>query len=492
MENPLQHETFQGLQSALDTEQARALSIHKAFAEQLTKVQQALGELARIVDAEQSNLETAAAETQQRLGTFKEFLGKGLGGGDEARKRVTELEAELAARAEALKASEDRFAALDLQLGEQAAAALASRERIVALESSLQEEKARAERAEAELREHLEAGEGAQAAVDALRASEQSTREELETARARLVAVEAAQDDTEAAFERANNEVKSLREQAAQLEAALQERDAKLQQLAQFETESRSEHERADSLAAQLETAARDRDDARGRLEEIEAGLKAERERAADLERQLQEEAARGKKSVLAAQLADAIKEGEEAQEELRQVKEELERLRQERGGNLPELLAAAARKISAQKRTIGEILVEAGLITHEQLEQGLDEQRRNPNRHLGVILVELGFADEETIAHALAVQCGVKLVRLSEVPIAPEAAALINERLANQRVCIPIHANVDTVVLAMANPLDLVAIEDIERATNRKAEIVVATPSDVKEAITKYYWEPV
>lgn len=493
MENPLQHESFQGLQSALETEQAHTAAIHKAFAEQLSKVQQALGELARIVDAEQSNLEAAASETQQRLNVFKEFISSDLGGDEEARKRIAELESELNTRAETLRASEERFAALDHQLGEQSAANTAARERISTLESSLQQETERVTRLESELLSREETDESARATVDALRASEQRTRTELETANARLAAVEAAQNDTEMAFERANTEVKASRERIEALETALREGEAKQEGLAGLEAEVQAERGRVNALTAQLADRTRERDDAARRLSESEAGLSVERERAEDLEQKLHEEQARGKKSVLAAQLTDAIREAEEAQEELRKVRDELELLRRERGnGGLQQMLAAAAKKVGAQKRTIGEILVEAGLLNYEQLEQGLEEQRKNPTRHLGAILVDLGLASEDTMAQALAAQCGVELVRLSEAVISAEAPALISERLANQHTCIPIHANIDSLVLAMANPLDLLAIEDIERATNRRVEIVVATPADIKEAITKYYWEPV
>nr|HPO14020.1 type II secretion system protein GspE [Candidatus Hydrogenedentota bacterium] len=64
-------------------------------------------------------------------------------------------------------------------------------------------------------------------------------------------------------------------------------------------------------------------------------------------------------------------------------------------------------------------------------------------------------------------------------------------ERPANQHQCLPVRTTDEGLILAMVNPLDLLAIEDVERTTNRKVEIVVVTPSDIKEAIAKYYWEP-
>ena len=70
-------------------------------------------------------------------------------------------------------------------------------------------------------------------------------------------------------------------------------------------------------------------------------------------------------------------------------------------------------------------------------------------------------------------------------------AAALISERLANQHLCVPVEANEEAITLAMANPLDLVAIEDVERAYGRKVDVVVGTATQIRAAIGKYYWEP-
>ena len=66
-----------------------------------------------------------------------------------------------------------------------------------------------------------------------------------------------------------------------------------------------------------------------------------------------------------------------------------------------------------------------------------------------------------------------------------------MTERLARLHTCIPLSATEVGVRIAIANPLDLVAIEDIERATTRKVEVVVATPKAILPLIDHYYWEP-
>lgn len=144
-----------------------------------------------------------------------------------------------------------------------------------------------------------------------------------------------------------------------------------------------------------------------------------------------------------------------------------------------------------SHKRSMGEILEQAEVITSEQLLEALEAQRSTPQRHLGEILVEMGITTPEAIALVLALQSEVDYVRLHEMTVEPEATALISERLAQLHTCIPIHATEDSLTLAISNPMDLVAIEDVERASNRKVDVLVATAQDVREAIAKHYWEP-
>jgi type IV pilus assembly protein PilB len=154
-------------------------------------------------------------------------------------------------------------------------------------------------------------------------------------------------------------------------------------------------------------------------------------------------------------------------------------------------LVRKAAEAKGGGKFTIGELLVNAGLVTQEQVEEAIEEQKRDRHQHIGSILVRNGWAGEEAVAQALAYQCNVEFVRLPSLTLDGTTTALISARLANQHACIPIESDDVTVTLAIVNPLNLVAIEDIERSTSRKVEVVVATPGDIQEAINKYFWEP-
>ena len=139
----------------------------------------------------------------------------------------------------------------------------------------------------------------------------------------------------------------------------------------------------------------------------------------------------------------------------------------------------------------IGQLLLESKAVSLEQLEEAMVLQAANSNRHLGDVLIELGYASEESVARVLAVQCHTTYLKLDQENIESDAVALVSERLAQQHVCIPVRSAPQGLVLAMANPLNLLAVEDIERATGTKVEVVVATPTDIRDAIAKYYWEP-
>ncbi len=149
---------------------------------------------------------------------------------------------------------------------------------------------------------------------------------------------------------------------------------------------------------------------------------------------------------------------------------------------------AFAAHDATGQKKSMGEILVDAGIITGNQLASALDEQRTAKKRRLGSILVEKGLIREEIVAQVVASQLKLPFVRLSETKIHRSAVALLDGRLATHHMCFPVAATSAEIVVAMANPLDLIAIEDLEFASHLKVRPVVATLSDITSAIVEYY----
>lgn len=198
-----------------------------------------------------------------------------------------------------------------------------------------------------------------------------------------------------------------------------------------------------------------------------------------------------GADSDLAGQLAQAVQERDAARQELTRLRTELDALQdsyERQGKAATEAVAFEAFDASGEKRRMGEILVAAGVLTEEQLGQALEEQKKDRQRRLGSIIVELGFASEGVIAQALATQLGLPFVRLETEPIDISATRLISSQLATLHMMIPVRTTPGRVVVAMANPLDLVALDDVARATNLHVDPVVAALSDVSEAIVRYY----
>ncbi|HEX72240.1 MAG TPA: hypothetical protein ENN65_02885, partial [Candidatus Hydrogenedentes bacterium] len=278
-------------------------------------------------------------------------------------------------------------------------------------------------------------------------------------------------------------ELAAAQAQIAALKAKVDAAEQTAEELGRLRTER-------EALQTKLEQAQA----AAGELETLRGELRAARERSAELEEELKAETAKDDQLGLAEQLADAVREAKEAQKTIRELRSELETLRGEARirsvTQPPPRPLAAAKPRSAHKQSLGEILVNAGMLTMEQLEEALDEQRSNPTRHLGGILIEKGLASEEAVAQALARQCDAEFIRLDQATIEPDAPALISGRIAQQHTCIPVRVKDETVVLAMMNPLDLVAIEDVERATNRRVEVAVATAIEIRSAIAQHYLE--
>ncbi len=138
-------------------------------------------------------------------------------------------------------------------------------------------------------------------------------------------------------------------------------------------------------------------------------------------------------------------------------------------------------------KKQLGQLLKEWNIITEEQLKEGLEYQRDNGGL-IGEILVEIGACKEEDIAQALTAQYGFPYLPLSNYEISPEVINLIPGRVARQYLLIPIDKIGDNLTLAMSNPLNVQAIEDVELSCGCSAQTFVSTSSDVKKAIAKYY----
>jgi len=135
----------------------------------------------------------------------------------------------------------------------------------------------------------------------------------------------------------------------------------------------------------------------------------------------------------------------------------------------------------------LGELLVSANIITPDQLKEALELQKREGGR-IGSKLVKLGFVTEEKIVNFLSKQYGVPTINLSEYNIDPNIIKLVPRDLAQKHLIIPVTRVGPNLTIAMADPTNVFAIDDVKFITGYNVEVVVASESAIIEAISKYY----
>jgi type IV pilus assembly protein PilB len=135
----------------------------------------------------------------------------------------------------------------------------------------------------------------------------------------------------------------------------------------------------------------------------------------------------------------------------------------------------------------LGELLVRKGLITAKQLDSALQEQKISGNK-LGISLVKLGFMTEKHLVSFLSKHYGVPAIDLAEVEVDPEAVKLIPADVVYKYQILPIKRIGSTLRMAMADPSNILAIDDIKFLTSCNVEVFVSTESAIKVSIDKYY----
>jgi type IV pilus assembly protein PilB len=141
---------------------------------------------------------------------------------------------------------------------------------------------------------------------------------------------------------------------------------------------------------------------------------------------------------------------------------------------------------VKRKSKQLGQILIELGLITPEQLETALDEHQKTP-KALGRVLIDLGMIKEADLVRALAEQVGLEFVDLTDIQIDPASTALLPEALARRYRALPIGDRDGKLLVAMSDPANVYALDDIRTITGRDVQPVVATSADVEQAIAKF-----
>src|SRR4029077_15159510 len=135
----------------------------------------------------------------------------------------------------------------------------------------------------------------------------------------------------------------------------------------------------------------------------------------------------------------------------------------------------------------IGELLLKEKLITAEQLQQALSQQKSNGGK-LGYNLVKMGFLKDEQITSLLSKQYGVPAISLAQFKIDPTIVKLVPTETARKYQMIPLSRSGSTLTIAMTDPTNVFAMDDIKFMTGYTVEPVVASEVAITDAIEKYY----
>lgn len=136
----------------------------------------------------------------------------------------------------------------------------------------------------------------------------------------------------------------------------------------------------------------------------------------------------------------------------------------------------------------MAQFLVQRGYVTQEQLDEATQVQKQTSNPDLGRVIIDLGFAGEREVLHAQAQEAGHPFVDLDNVQIESSALNVVPERIVKLHNVIPVKKEGTNLWLAMANPNNLQALDDVRLASGCFVKPAVAVPGAIEDAIRKYY----
>src|SRR5688572_28264475 len=135
----------------------------------------------------------------------------------------------------------------------------------------------------------------------------------------------------------------------------------------------------------------------------------------------------------------------------------------------------------------LGELLVRENLITLQQLQKAQEEQKKTGGR-LGFNLTKLGYIEETELTAFLSKQYGVPSINLHDFEIDPEVIKLVPHEVAEKHQVIPVNRAGASLIVAMADPSNIFAIDDLKFLTGYNIETVVASEAAIAQAIERYY----
>lgn len=137
-------------------------------------------------------------------------------------------------------------------------------------------------------------------------------------------------------------------------------------------------------------------------------------------------------------------------------------------------------------RRRLGDLLIEEGLITPEQLQSTLDEKA--PNQKIGDALLQKGLITDQQLAEVLEYQLGIPHINLMQYPFDTNLFSLISKETARRNLIVPLKKEGNKLFVAMVDPMDFIVIDDLRLSTGFQIETAIATKEGILRAINKYY----
>ena len=145
---------------------------------------------------------------------------------------------------------------------------------------------------------------------------------------------------------------------------------------------------------------------------------------------------------------------------------------------------------MAREKKRLGDMLIAEHIISQEQLEAALKKASQE-HKKIGEVLVEQGYATEEAIAKAVSRQLDIEVVSLKGIEIDESVLKLADGKILKKHTMNPFafsKNNMNIVKVAMADPMDMIAIDDFSIVTNLQVEPFIATTRDILMALDKFY----
>ncbi|HPL54683.1 MAG TPA: GspE/PulE family protein [Bacillota bacterium] len=136
----------------------------------------------------------------------------------------------------------------------------------------------------------------------------------------------------------------------------------------------------------------------------------------------------------------------------------------------------------------LGDMLVSSGKLSREQLEEAINLQKTEKTKRLGEIIVELGYTSEEDVLKMIEEQLGIPILDLANYNVNPKATAMVPENIARKYDLIPVDVLDNELLVAMSDPLNIFALDDIRLVTGMKLRTALASKTIIERTVNKYY----